>query len=138
MLFEMIPLATIPLAIAIMGILGLVGLKGWEQKRGKVVCGVVRAYIDTQVMRLGWWFAKRLPEMLKKRASACAHAVTYRVTAAVLVVVRFLERRLTRFVNFVKGRRDVRKQQRTRSPYLRDVRNYRDEIRSNGTRAPQK
>lgn len=132
-------LATVPLAVSIVGILSLLGLKALERKRGKVFFGIVRKRADEGVLKLERTLTKRLPELIKELISSAAHYVTYKVTALALMLVRFVERRLTRFVNFVKGRREVRKNGGTRSRFLRDVTSHRDEVRrQNGYHPPEK
>jgi len=65
----------------------------------------------------------------KNVASDAVHHLAEQGSALALIVVRFTERRLTRFVNMVKGRREVKNGNGTRSSYLRDVTNHRDEVR---------
>ena len=132
-------LATIPLAISIVGILGLLGLKSLERKRGGVFLGRMRKRADEGVVALEHKLTRGLPEFIKEHASAALHYVTYHVTALALMLVRFVERRLARFVNFVKGRREVKRSSGARSAYLRDVTDHRDEVRRvNGYHPPKK
>jgi len=121
--------ATIPLAVSIVGMVTLVALKACELRRGRTFLEAARARLDARVLRLFAALQGDVPQKGKLFAADALHHATVQITGLVLLVVRFVERRLTRFVNMVKGRRNLKNGIGTRSTYLRDVTTHRDEVR---------
>lgn len=121
--------ATIPLAVSAVGISGLLALKALEIRRGMPFFGHARQRLDAKTVQLLSVLQRDVPERIRAIASDVMHHLAVQLTSLALLVIRFAERRLTRFVDMVKGRRELKQGNGTRSAYLRDVTSHRDEVR---------
>lgn len=121
--------AAIPLAVAIVGMAMLVAFKALELRHGRIFFKDVRARLDARVERLFVSLKGDVPHRGKLLIADVLHYFMVQTIGLALVTIRFVERRLARFVDMVKGRQKLRGDNGTRSMYLRDVTNHRDEVR---------
>lgn len=119
----------IPFAASVVGMLLLIAFKAFELRRGKIFFAHMRALLDARVERLFRALHGEVPHVGRRVASDVGHHLAMQISALALLVIRFTERKLTRFVDMVKGRREIRDGNGTRSTYLRDVTSHRDEVR---------
>jgi len=119
--------AVIPLAVSILGILGLVALKGWEHSSGRVLFPTVRSRADAMVLRAAA-FVKTVPRRVHDILEYITHHGLYQISRTALLLLRVAERRLMRVVNMIKGKGVVTRKG-TNSTFLRDVAEHKNGIR---------
>ncbi|OGG48128.1 hypothetical protein A3D66_00795 [Candidatus Kaiserbacteria bacterium RIFCSPHIGHO2_02_FULL_50_9] len=96
--------AAIAFSVTLSALCGFLALKHWELRRGRVLISKFRAKADALVLH----YAKRLfalapnprPDLAKHLLREAAHSLTI----LLLRGLHFLERRLLKVVNMIKGR----------------------------------
>ncbi len=104
--------------ISFLGIVALLAFKSWEVRRGIGVFPDIRIRMDKRVVYWKSLLYTALPICIAVFLRGF-HASVYYASEFTLRAVRFLERRLLRFVNMVKGRRgEINKKKGSASLFL--------------------
>lgn len=113
--------AIILFGISLLGLIAFLFFKRWEvRQEDATLYRQKRTVLDHLVVRLG----KRLsviPHFLRDFLLHAFHAIVFHVSAFVLRVVRFVERRLLRFVNMVRGKREIHHKKGSASLFLTSI-----------------
>jgi uncharacterized membrane protein YidH (DUF202 family) len=102
-------ITTITFISASVGIAVLVLLKHFEMKAGRTFFHSIRFKADTFIARTGLLIHRHVPTIGKKISKHVAHHTAYHTSSIVLMIVQFMERRLLRLVNLIKGKGVVKK-----------------------------
>lgn len=121
-------LPTVTFGISLLGILGVLAFKRWDVSHNPLWYRRVRERLDARALTL-FRFLRFIPKRAMRIALILSHALVCRVSEWSLSAVRFLERKLLRFVNMVKGRGDINRKKGSTSLFLRNVVEYRDQVR---------
>ena len=122
------------LFVSLSGIAGLLFLKSFERRRGVTLFADARAKADSFVVETAQKAAVHIPRLFWQSVHGARAWAEHHGGALLENLAHFAERKLLRFVNMVKGRREVSKRNGTASAYLKDVVEHRDGLRNgNGT-----
>jgi hypothetical protein len=94
---------------AFAGLAGLILMKHFEMKAGKTILRAFRFKADTAVAAADLYVRRHVPTFGKKMSKQVAHQTAYHTSSVVLRIVQFMERRLLRFINLIKGKGVVKK-----------------------------
>lgn len=111
--------------ISVTGIVALIVFKNWEQRRGSAPGAALRARIDARVAVLGGWL-KSVPLYFKEHSKVLSAQIIFHLSAIMLRIVHFAERKLIRVINLVKGRGDVTTKKGAASFFLQNVATYKE------------
>lgn len=111
--------------ISVFGIGSLFVLKNWELRRGSIPGTTLRASTDAHVVVVAGW-ARLVPIKLQATARTFLAQSIFHVSAIMLRVVHFAERKLIRVINLVKGRGDVTTKKGSASFFLQNVATYKE------------
>lgn len=112
--------------ISILGIVALVAGKHWERRRGTVPGSALRNFIDAKVVFAATKI-QGVPDMARGHARGLTKELIFHLSAALLRLVQFVERKLIRIINLVKGRRDINTKKGSASFFLQNVSTYKDQ-----------
>lgn len=108
---------------AMTAIAGMITFKNWELKAGKTVFREIRFKADRIVFSFFIFIKSHLPIRGKKFSKEIIHHSIFYFSHFALSGVKFLEKRLIRLINFIKGRGVIKKERNT-SDYLKNVSKY--------------
>lgn len=108
---------------AMTAIAGMITFKNWELKAGKTVFREIRFKADKVVFSFFTFIKSHLPTKGKRFSKEVAHHSIFYFSHFALSGVKFLERKLVRLIDFIKGRGVVKKERNT-SDYLKNVSEY--------------
>ena len=120
-------LATIPLALSMVGLLALFAVKEWEHSSGKIFFPGFRKRADMWVLDLYTLF-RTIPKYTRDALEYLAHYGAYQGSRTALLLLRMVERRLMRLLNMIRGKGVVTKRE-TPSTFLRHVTEYKNGMR---------
>lgn len=120
-------LATIPLALSIVGLLILFAVKEWERSSGRMLFSNFRKRADTRVLDLHALF-RTIPKYTRDVLEYLVHHGAYQGSRTVLLLLRTVERRLMGILNMIKGKGVVTKRELP-SSFLRHVAEHKNDIR---------
>ena len=106
-------------------------LKQWEQKRIFLYYRLKREQGDRIVLQV-FNFLRVIPHASLIFLSRFFHILVFYISTGVLQIVRFLERKLLRFVNMVKGRQEVHHKKGAASLFLVAISDKNRESRHSG------
>jgi hypothetical protein len=106
--------------ISFVGLISVFGLKHWGIGNENVLYKKVRTNLDRRTVNLVEDLQK-IPYAGRSVSSQVFHRILYQLSKLALHVVRFIERRLHRFVNMVKGKGDVNNQKGSASLFLKSI-----------------
>ena len=110
---------------SLIGIAGLLIFKNWEQRRGGLPGAAIRATADAKVVVISTQL-KQFPQTLHVSFRVLLKHVIFYVSAAMLRVVQFTERKLIRVINLVRGKGDITTKKGSASFFLQNVATYKD------------
>lgn len=102
---------------SLVGIIALLMFKRWKRVIESVPYRSKREYGDKFVVRVSDYL-HAIPHASNVFVSRLFHAFAFYVSAWMLRAVRFLERRLFKFVNMIKGRREINHKKGSASLFL--------------------
>lgn len=121
-------LPAVTLGVSLIGLIAFLMFKRVEVRRDIGWYTRVRGTLDVYAARATHVLFK-IPTVLRRILFDIGHWVVYHVSHASLTAVRFVERKLLRFVNMVKGRGDVNRKRGHASLFLKHVVEHRDQVR---------
>ena len=110
-------------AFAFAAIAGMIAFKNWEVKKGRTMLRDFRFKADRIVAEWFTFIKGNIPTQGKHLSKEITHHTVYHVSHVALDVVKFMEKKLIRIINFIKGRGVVKKQGQA-SHYLKNVSKY--------------
>ena len=113
---------------SLIGIIVLLSLKHWEQKRGRTFFSVFRFKADVFVIDSKAALRNRLPSESKRLSRQAVHYTIYHLSTVLLQVVQYIEKRLLRFINMIKGRGEIKKGGSV-SFYLKNVSEHKNHMK---------
>jgi len=116
------------LGVSLTGITLLIALKEIEYKRRKTFALSLRQRADRRVLRLVNFFQIHLPTLSRKVWQQMLHHFALHLGTFFLKVVRFVENRLVRFINIIKGK-GVIKKKGSASFFIQNVLEHKSELR---------
>lgn len=111
--------------ISILGIIGLICYKNLEQRRGSIPGAELRTTIDARVMVVATWL-RSLPTSIQEALRTLFKQGVFHATGTMLKVLHFVERKLIRVINLVKGKGDITTKKGSASFFLQNVSTYKD------------
>lgn len=110
-------------AFSFIAIVSMIAFKNWEIKAGKTLWRGSRFKADKIVARWLTVLKSHIPTTGKRFSKEITHHTAYHISYIALSGVKFMERKLIRIINFIKGRGIVKKD-RTASHYMKNVSEY--------------
>jgi hypothetical protein len=110
-------------AIAFFAIIGMFTVKSWELKAGKTLFRDFRFKVDKITVRLIIFLKSYMPTRGRLISKELTHNAAYHISHIALFGVHYLERKLIKIINFIKGKGVVKKD-RTTSHYMKNVSLY--------------
>lgn len=110
---------------SVIGIIALLIFKNWEQRRGGMPGASIRATADAKVVVISTQL-KQFPQTLHSSFRVLIKKVIFYVSAAMLRVVQFTERKLIRVINLVRGKGDITTKKGSASFFLQNVATYKE------------
>ena len=101
----------------------MIAFKNWEIKAGKTIFRDVRFKADKVVASWITFIKSHVPTRGKKLSKEITHHAAFHFSHFALSIVKFIERKLIRIINFIKGKGVVKKD-RIASHYMKNVSEY--------------
>lgn len=117
----------IPLALSILGLLGIFLVKEWEQSSGKMLFPGFRKRADTRTLDL-YVLIRAIPKRTKVTLLYLVHHSVYQGSRTALLLLRIVERRLMKLLNMIRGKGVVTKREPP-STFLKHVAEHKNGIR---------
>jgi len=111
---------TISFGVSLLGIVSLILFKRWELKREITWYKDKRAVADQFVVYVTNKL-RTVPHIVRAFLSRAIHTIVFYVSNFVLHAVRFIERKLFKFVSMIKGRREVHHRKGSASLFLTSI-----------------
>jgi hypothetical protein len=112
--------AIVSLTSSFLGILLLFLFKEWEMRHPVNWYRSARARADRKVVVLGKILG-RLPTSSRVFLVRFLHRALYRLSEVMLLIIRWIERRLLRLINMIKGRGEINKEKGSVSLFLASI-----------------
>ena len=113
--------------LSLLGIVGLFGLKHWEEKKQRVIAGVRRARADERALQLKTWLEnsrgelKKLPPVLLRLSRFFVHEAALGAAAS----ARFVERQAHRLADMVSHKHHFERRE-PRSEFLKRMTDHKN------------
>jgi len=113
------------LIISVLGIAALLIFKKWEESRGGLPGTGLRRATDAKVVVISERL-KALPRALWASVRVFLKQGVFYVSAGMLRIVQFTERKLIRVINLVRGKGDISTKKGSASFFLQNVATYKE------------
>lgn len=124
--------AIVAFIFALIGIIALLYFKNWEIARGRMVFVDFRKKADTFVIESITSFKSRLPRASKQILKHVINNIIYYTSTILLKFVKWLEKKLVRFSNMIKGRVEIQNRGEA-SMYLQNVSAHKNNLKENNS-----
>jgi len=118
--------AVILFILAFSGILILTVFKNWERRNGVEGTRALRSRFDAELIELGA-AVRAFPHRVKFFAVEISKRLVIEASSATLHLLRFVEYKLIRVINLVKGKQQISDDKATVSYFLQNVSTYKEE-----------
>ena len=108
---------------ALIAIVSMITFKNWEIRAGKTILREKRFKADKIVANWFTMFKSHLPTRGRKLSKEITHHTAYHISHFALSGVKFIERKLIRIINFIKGKGIIKKDRKA-SHYMKNVSKY--------------
>ncbi|MBI2618205.1 hypothetical protein HYW58_02015 [Candidatus Kaiserbacteria bacterium] len=105
---------------SLIGVVSLVGFRMWEIQQETRLFNIQRARLDEFVRRVQTYVRTRMPVFGHLAFARMYHTVAHRLALFMLSVLKAVEKRVIRLLEYLRGKRDIQKGV-TQSEFLRKV-----------------
>lgn len=108
---------------AITAMAGMIAFKNWELRAGKTIFREIRFKADRIVFSFFTFIKSHLSTKGKSLSNEVIHHTIFYFSHFALNCIKFLEKKLIRLINFIKGR-GILKKERNTSVFLKNISEY--------------